>query len=118
MNKITEVEVGRDATPWLICPLMSGQVGPVPGLSGGVVTPHQTMLAPNVVTCAREKCQWYDQSADECAIWTIAQALFKLAASIPQIAAGLEPPIGGSPLMRIADSLEKLVEYQTIPRKG
>lgn len=109
INMIREIKTGTAPTTELICPLMSGQIVPVQGASGGVVTPGQTTLAPSVVTCAREKCQWWDEFGQQCALRAIAEALKAVHGSITSVRDVLEPA-SESPLVRISNSLDRL-EY-------
>lgn len=119
MTEITEVKTGAAPTTDSICPLMSGQIVPVQMTPGGVVEPGKTRLAPSVVTCAREKCQWWDESGDGCCkIETIGEFVMDLSrslSSLGNVVSGsilsikdvLEPPTE-SPLVRIADNLEEI----------
>lgn len=107
MSKITEVNTGAAATAELICPLMSGQIVPVPGRAGRIDTPGATTLAPSVVTCAREKCQWWNQFGGQCAIQAIAEGLVVVSGSLSSVRDVLEPATE-SPLVRIADSLDQI----------
>ncbi len=104
MTEITEVKTGGDATADLICPLMSGQIVPVQMTPGGVVEPGKTRLAPSVVTCAREKCQWWDEFAEQCALGAIAEALKAVHGSVTSVRNVLEPA-SESPVVRIGDVL-------------
>ena len=107
MTDITEVKSGAAPTTDLICPLMSGQIVPVQMTPGGVVEPGKARLAPSVVTCAREKCRWWDETAEECTAKLIAGALVALSHSVPQITAVLEPATE-SPLVQIGDVLVRI----------
>jgi len=107
MSKITEVNAGGQATPDLICPLMSGQIIPTKGQPGGVVTPNKTILSPSVVTCARENCQWWDEFGEQCALQAIAEALKAVHGSVTSVRNVLEPA-SESPLVRIGDTLDKI----------
>jgi len=112
MTDITEVKTERETTPDLICPLMSGQIVPTKGQPGGVVTPGQMALAPSVVMCAREKCQWWDEFGDQCTLHAIAEALKAVHGSVASVRDVLEPA-SESPLVRIGDILDgiwKLLE--------
>lgn len=51
-----------------ICPLMSGALVPVPPSPGKIAKPNQIDLAPIMVPCQKEHCQWWDDEMDECGI--------------------------------------------------
>jgi hypothetical protein len=102
-----EIKTEKEAATELICPLMSGQIVPVPGAPGSVVTPGQMKLAPSVVACAREKCQWWNHLGEQCTIFSIAEALFVIHGSMTLLREVLEPPTE-SPLVRIGDTLDQI----------
>lgn len=120
---ITEVKSEKEATIELICPLMSGQIIPVPGRAGRIDAPGATTLAPSVVTCAREKCQWWNQFGEQCTLQAIAEGLVVVRGVLGSVRDVLEPPTE-SPLVRIGDSLERIwktldkIEYLKSNRSG
>jgi hypothetical protein len=107
MSKITEVNAGGEATPGLICPLMSGQLVPTNPKPGEIATPGQVILRPTIVTCACEKCRWWDESAEQCIAQIITGSLLALSRSLPEVTAVLEPPTK-SPLVRISYTLDQI----------
>jgi hypothetical protein len=107
MTEITKVKTGAAPTTDLICPLMSGQIVPVPGRAGRIDTPGATTLAPSVVTCARENCRWWDESSQQCVLFSIAEEVGDVNNCLVSLRSVLEPPTE-SPLAAIADSLHRI----------
>ena len=101
---ITEVKTEGEVKSEAICPLMSGQIVPVRAPAGDIVTAGQSMLAPSVVTCAREECQWWDESSEQCGILTIAEGVGDVSNCLVSLRNVLEPA-SESPLVRIGDVL-------------
>ena len=97
-----------------ICPLQSGRPITVSGFSAGTNAQGVTLT---MVPCAREKCQWWEN--DDCAFSNVAFCLDSIVLRLSDlvvIGQKLEPPSlasGGSPLMRLATSIEKLVAIVT-----
>lgn len=110
MSKITEVKTGEEATPELICPLMSGQLVPTKPEPGQIATPGVVILRPTKVPCARERCQWWDRFDEQCAIQAIAEGFRVVHGSLTSIKDVLEPPTE-SPLVRIGDVLDRLESF-------
>ena len=54
--------------PGKICPLMSGQVVPMSPGGGKIATPNQVQMAPVMVPCQKEGCQWWDEAAETCIV--------------------------------------------------
>lgn len=106
-NMITEIKTEGRVETEAICPLMSGQIVPVQMTPGGVVEPGKTRLAPSVVTCAREKCQWWDEFGKQCTLQSIAEALKAVHGSVTSVRDVLEPA-SQSPLVRIGDLLDSV----------
>lgn len=104
MSKITKVNAGGEATPDLICPLMSGRPVSIEPPPGKLLKPNQVLIGPMAVPCAREKCQWWDEFGEQCALGAIAEALKAVQYSVTSVRNVLEPA-SESPLVRIGDVL-------------
>ncbi len=116
-----------------MCPLMSGQGVPVQSNSG--IQTGQVQIATMEVPCGKEKCQWWDPAVDDCAMVDVAsvstcltdlvqtvlatnQRLTDINGTISEAASAisarllpLEPPQNGpSPIARLADAIEELVD--------
>lgn len=109
MTEITEIKTGAASITDLICPLMSGQVVAIPGRPGTITTPGGPVLAPSVISCAHEKCQWWDESSEQCVVFSVAEAVGDVSNCLESLRNVLEPATE-SPLVRIADTLDQL-EY-------
>lgn len=91
-----------------ICPLMSGQIVPTQGQSGGVVTPGHAVLTPSVVVCALEKCAWYDGHEGKCSVLASSSYLRYMSDALLTIGRVIEPPVN-SPMAGICDALNEIV---------
>jgi hypothetical protein len=105
--------------PKPICPFMSGaplaEGNPViePGRVGTV------MIRPMRVECAEENCALWDRGFKACSIRSVEAAINDLTGALTNFGYLFKPPsTGGSPLMRIANSLEALVQHQAERKKG
>lgn len=122
-NMITEVKTEGEVKTERICPLMSGQIVPVPGRAGRIDTPGATTLAPSVISCAREKCQWWDELGEQCTLQTIAEVLKAVQYSVTSVGNVIEPA-SESPLARIGDvlatidsTLHSILTYWKTPKE-
>lgn len=107
MTEITKIKAGAAPTTDLICPLMSGQVVAIPGRPGTITTPGGPVLAPSVISCAREKCRWWDESSEQCVLFSIAEAVGDVSNCLESLRNVLEPATE-SPLVAIADKLDSI----------
>ena len=84
-DKITPIgkETGRHLqpvalTPGKVCPLMSGQVVPMQPGPGKLAMPNQVQMAPIMVPCQREHCQWWNDIEASCCVGNLASFLGEL----------------------------------------
>ncbi len=84
--------------PGKICPLMSGQVVPVSPGGGKIAMPNQVQMAPVMVPCQKEGCQWWSRINGRCVIQDLSTNILSIATQITQ-------------QRRIADTLEGLLEH-------
>ncbi len=101
---------------WSCCPLMSGQPVPIAPPAHTVLQPNQVAIAPMRVPCATDACPLFDPH-DECCelvlLGGIVQNLSAIQNQIAELRRVFEPPKGSpSPLMRVAEALENIVDHQ------
>jgi len=107
---ITEV---KPDNPWPCCPFMSGHPVPIAPPPGAVLQPNQMAIAPVRVPCAGGECPLFDVSTKRCVLFQVTEIGLSLAGLLQAIEGlqGLfEPPKDSpSPLMRVAEALEEIV---------
>jgi len=91
-----------------ICPLMSGRLAGSP-MANGSVLPVNAIMQPITLPCVKSNCQLWDDDAQLCSLVEIDNYSCELGKIYAALQA-LEPPKSGSPLSRIADALEVLLE--------
>jgi len=110
---ITEV---KPDNPWPCCPFMSGHPVPIAPPPGAVLQPNQMAVAPIRVPCAGGDCPLFDVSCMRCILFRVSELELNLAMlleAIQNLRGLFEPPQGSpSPLMRVAEALEKIVVNQ------
>ncbi len=87
--------------------------------AAGVAVSPQGSAAVIAPPCAKEKCAAWDSVSDMCSVLSLAgnaESVRKLLDSIrcelSNLRMVLTPPTTGSPIMRIAEAVEKIVEHQ------
>ena len=88
MGTITEIKTDQ-AIP--LCPIMSGQLVPTETAGGGVIAPGQPRFAPVMISCALEKCQWYNRDSETCAVEHLAFHLGNVQENLASVEAVLQP---------------------------
>jgi len=107
-------EVKTDKPAWPCCPLMSGHPVQVAPPQGSIMQPNQVAIGPMMLPCVERDCPLYDYLAERCClaeVITLSRNFAAMHDRLLDLKLVLEPPMGSpSPLMRVADSLAKIVE--------
>lgn len=107
-------EVKTAERKWPCCPLMSGAIVQVQPPPNAIMQPNQMAVGPMMVPCVEDDCPLYDPQAEVCglqAFTSISYNFVNLIGFIADIKLIFEPPKDSpSPLMRLAQAVEALVE--------
>lgn len=105
-----QVNTGPTRSEHGFCPLLSGRIVPTPGAT--IAQPNMVAMSPIILDCPGKPCQWWSIADGCCCVRSLSylEQIDSLSEVIRMIAQTMNPPKGGSPIMRTANALEKIVK--------